>query len=250
MKSALLRETIQPPRADRPLRMLVLFCSAGGSSVGYHRAGFEEIVGVDIAPQPRYPFPFIQADALTLDERFIRSFDAVHASPPCQFATPLRHAPNGKVHPNLIPATRARLRASGLPYVIENVEAALPHMIDPVMLCGSMFGLGAGGHQLRRHRLFETNVAMSPPPCAHTEPVIGMYGGHVRCRSSKHGGRITRDFIGQDKPALAREAMGIDWMTMNEMSQAIPPAYTRWIGEHVAREARARRANERPPPGR
>lgn len=247
MKSAMLRDVIRQPCADRPLRMLVLFCSAGGSSVGYHQAGFD-VVGVDIAPQPHYPFAFIQADALSLDERFVRSFDAVHASPPCQAHTSMKHAPNGKEHVDLIPPTRARLRAWGLPYVMENVVGA--PLIDPIMLCGSMFGLGAGGHQLRRHRLFETNVAMSPPECKHTEPVIGMYGGHVRCRSTKHGGRLTRDFIGQDKPALAREAMGIDWMTMNEMSQAIPPAYTRWIGAHVAREVLARRANERPPPGR
>lgn len=235
--------------SGRRLRILVLFCSAGGSSMGYHRAGFDP-VGVDIEPQPRYPFPFIQADALKLDQRFIRSFDAIHASPPCQFATPLRHAPNGKKHPNLIPATRALLRASGLPFAIENVEAAIPHMIDPVMLCGSMFGLGAGGHQLRRHRLFESNVPMCPPGCAHTEPVIGMYGGHVRCRASKHGGRATRDFVGQDKPALAREAMGITHMTMLEMSQALPPAYTEWIGNHLAREAIARLSGHPPPPGR
>lgn len=213
---------------SRP-RLLDLFCCAGGAAAGYHRAGFD-VVGVDLKPQPRYPFAFIQHDALTLDPRFIATFDAIHASPPCQFATELRHAPGTKEHENLIPATRAVLRQSGKPYVIENVDGARSHLINPVLLCGSMFELQAGGYQLRRHRWFESNIPLNQMTCRHREPVIGVYGGHVRCRSAKHGGRRTRDFEGRDKPALAREAMGIPWATMQQLSEAIPPAYTRYIG--------------------
>lgn len=214
--------------------ILELYCCAGGAGVGYSLAGFD-VVGVDLKPQRRYPFEFMERDALELSPRWIRrNFDAVHASPPCQFATLLRHAPGGRRHPNLIPQTRELLRAAGLPYVIENVEAAADHMRAPILLCGSMFGLGAAGFQLRRHRLFESNVTIgSRGACQHREPVIGIYGGHVRCRSAKHGGRKTRDFVGYDKPALAREAMGMDWATMMEMSEAIPPAYTRHLGRQL-----------------
>lgn len=224
------------PRAakGRP-RLLDLFCCAGGAAMGYHQAGFE-VVGVDINPQPHYPFEFIQRNVLDLHWEWIEDeFHAVHASPPCQFATALRHAPGAKEHQNLIPGTRRVLGAADIPYVIENVEGARDHLRNPVMLCGSMFHLGAAGHQLQRHRLFETNWGLRPAagPCAHREPVIGVYGGHVRCRSAKHGGRRTRDFEGRDKPALAREAMGMDWATMGELSEAIPPAYTRFIGEQL-----------------
>lgn len=218
---------------DGVMRVLDLFCCAGGAGMGYYRAGFE-VVGVDINPQPRYPFAFVQADVLSLGVDWLRSFDAIHASPPCQFATELRHAPGTKEHPNLIPATRQLLQTSGRPYVIENVEGARSHLLNPVLLCGSMFGLGAAGHQLQRHRYFEASFPLSAPgDCQHQEPVIGVYGGHVRCRSAKHGGRRTRDFEGHDKPALAREAMGMDWATMGQMSEAIPPAYTEWIGRQL-----------------
>lgn len=222
-------------------RILDLFCCAGGAAKGYHEAGFE-VWGVDAKPQPRYPYAFIQHDALTLDPRFLSRFDAIHASPPCQFATELRRAPNTKEHPNLIPTTRAVLQRSSLPYVIENVEGARGHLMDPTLLCGSMFGLGVAGFQLQRHRWFETSFPLAAPRgCDHREPVIGVYGGHVRCRSAKHGGRRTRDFEGHDKPALAREAMGMDWATMQQMSEAIPPAYTRWIGERLMAQLQQQR---------
>ncbi|HYF06363.1 MAG TPA: hypothetical protein VD970_01995, partial [Acetobacteraceae bacterium] len=144
------------------------------------------------------------------------------------------HAKGAKAHADLIPATRALLKAAGVPYVIENVEGA--PLEDPVVLCGSMFGLGAeaGGtfYQLRRHRLFEASFPILAPDCRHTSPVIGLYGGHVRCRSARHGGRGTRDFVGVDKPALAHAAMGFtERVTMDEISQAIPPAYTEHIGK-------------------
>jgi DNA (cytosine-5)-methyltransferase 1 len=221
------------------MRVLDLFCGAGGAGKGYALAGFD-VVGVDIEPQPNYPFEFIQADALTIwPDFFSRHFDAVHASPPCQFGTALRHAPGAKKdHPNLIPLTRAMLKAIGLPYIIENVTGSRAHLEKPVMLCGSMFHLGAEVgdrfYQLRRHRYFECSFPLTPPQsCAHFGPCIGVYGGHVRNRSKKFGGRETRDFVDCDKPALAREAMGMSWATMGEMSQAIPPAYTHHIGRQL-----------------
>jgi DNA (cytosine-5)-methyltransferase 1 len=216
----------------RRFRLLDLFCCAGGAGRGYADAGFE-VVGVDINDQPRYPFEFRRADVLALDVDFLRSFDAIHASPPCQFATPLRHAPGGKSHPNLIPATRALLEAAGLPYVIENVVGARQHLRSPTCLCGSMFGLGTQGHQLRRHRLFESSFPIRAPACAHTSPVVGVYGGHARNRSAAHGGRGTRDPWKGGHVAACQEAMGIDWMTLDEISEAIPPAYTRFIGAQL-----------------
>lgn len=222
--------TIDP--AQGKLRLLDLYCNAGGGAKGYQRAGWY-VVGVDIVPQPRYVGDeFMCADALSLSAAWIAAnFDGVHASPPCQFGTELRHAPNGKQHPNLIPATRKLLKATGLPYIIENVRGAKAHLHNPIVLCGSMFGLGAAGHYLQRHRHFESNIAISAPgPCQHVGPCIGVYGAHVRCRSARHGGRRTRDFDNHDKPALAREAMGMDWATFAEMSEAIPPAYTEHLG--------------------
>jgi len=216
------------------MRILDLFCGAGGAGAGYADAGFE-VVGVDIAPQPNYPYTFIQQDALTFSRRWLASFDAIHASPPCQFGTALRHAPGGKKdHPNLIPATRELLKNSGRPYVIENVAGSKAHLLNPAMLCGSMFNLGVRvgeqWYQLRRHRYFETSFPFTPRRCIHGFACIGIYGGHVRCRSAKFGGRKTKDFVGADKPELAGNAMGMPWATMAEMSQAIPPAYTRYVG--------------------
>jgi DNA (cytosine-5)-methyltransferase 1 len=208
-------------------RILDLFCKAGGAARGYQLAGFD-VVGVDLAPQPRFPGPFLQADALKLDQRFLRSFDAIHASPPCQAHTAMKAAPGAKAHQDLIPATRALLQASGLPYVIENVVGA--PLLGPVMLCGSHFGLGAQGCQLRRHRLFEANFSIAQPMCAHAGPVIGVYGGHARRRSAKHGGRGTRDVWDGGHVAACREAMGIDWATLSEISEAIPPVYARHVG--------------------
>jgi DNA (cytosine-5)-methyltransferase 1 len=215
------------------MRLLDLYCCQGGAAAGYARAGWE-VVGVDLHPQPRYPFEFVQANVLGLDPEWVAGFDAIHASPPCQFATLLKHAPGGREHPNLIPATRRLLEAAGRPYVIENVEPARGHMRNPVALCGTMFGLGAQGCELRRHRLFETSFPLRPPVCSHSDgPVIGVYGGHARRRSARHGGRGTRDeWIGGHKTA-ASEAMGIDWMTLDGLSEAIPPAYTEFVGRQI-----------------
>lgn len=212
-------------------RILDLFCCAGGAGMGYARAGFD-VTGVDVVQHKNNPHPVIEADALSLDPEWIaKNFDAVHASPPCQGYTLMRHAPGAKGAPRLIRQTRELLQATGLPWVLENVEAAEDEMLNPVTLCGTMFGLGAQEHDLLRHRLFETSFSVTPLDCKHTErPVIGVYGGHARCRSAKHGGRKTRDAWDGGHKAAASEAMGIDWMTLNELSEAIPPAYTEYLG--------------------
>lgn len=214
--------------------MLDLFCNAGGAGMGYARAGFE-VVGVDLSPQKNYPFAFIQHDALTLDPRFLATFDAIHASPPCQGYTSMRHAPGAKGAPRLIGETRTMLERAGLPWIIENVEEARAEMRDPLTLCGSMFDLGAQGCRLQRHRLFESSVAISAPsPCRHDErPVIGVYGGHARRRAASAGGRGTRDVWEGGHRAAMSEAMGMTWATCAEMSEAIPPAYTEHLGRQM-----------------
>jgi DNA (cytosine-5)-methyltransferase 1 len=165
---------------SRP-RLLDLFCKAGGAGMGYSRAGFE-VVGVDKEPQQRYPFCFVQADALEYAAACGHCFDAIHASPPCQADSIMRRGRwKGREHPQLIPQTRELLISSGKPYVIENVVGA--DLIDPIMLCGSMFGLRTKhGSQLRRHRLFELNWELGCllPLCAHNRySPIGVYGGRT-----------------------------------------------------------------------
>jgi DNA (cytosine-5)-methyltransferase 1 len=212
-------------------RLLDLFCCAGGAGAGYAQAGFE-VVGIDIDPQPRYPFKFIQADALDYLFKHGQEFDAIHASPPCQAFSAMKHMPDAKEHPELVAPVRGLLQGLDVPWVIENVPGA--PLLDPVLLCGTMFGLEAEGFQLRRHRLFESNVALAvPQPCQHDKPTIGVYGGHVRCRSSKFWRNSGADFPGYDKKALAATVMGADWMTMNELSEAIPPAYTLHLGRQI-----------------
>ena len=161
----------------------------------------------------------------------LRGFDFIWASPPCQSYTSMRHAPGTKGAPRLIAAMRERLEATSALWCIENVEEARSDMRAPTLLCGSMFGLGAQGCRLQRHRLFETNFQMPRFACSHdARPVIGVYGGHARRRAASAGGRTTRDdWDGGHKPA-ASEAMGIDWMTLGEMSEAIPPVYAEAVG--------------------
>jgi DNA (cytosine-5)-methyltransferase 1 len=217
---------------SRP-RALDLCCKAGGVSEGLHRAGFE-VVGVDITRQKRYPFEFHQADALAYP---LDGFDFIWASPPCQGYTEMRHAPGAKGDaPLLIGSIRERLQASAAVWAIENVEEAAWDMRSPITLCGSMFGLGAQGCRLQRHRLIETNFPIVQPECAHDgRPVIGVYGGHARKRAASAGGRGTKDVWTGGHKTAASEAMGIDWMTLEELSEAIPPAYA----EYVGRSARA-----------
>lgn len=219
----------------RPV-ILDLFACAGGAGEGYRRAGFD-VLGVDRDPQPRNPHPTLVADVMALPVEFIRLFDAVHASPPCQGYTDLRHAPGTIGAPKLIGPVRDLLIAAGVPWVIENVDskAARAELRQPVLLCGTAFGLGAEGHQLQRHRLFETSFPLLHPGCRHdaTKPVVGVYGGHARCRAARFGGRGTVDFAGRPQRAIAAEAMGIDWMTLAEMSEALPPAYTEYVGREL-----------------
>jgi DNA (cytosine-5)-methyltransferase 1 len=223
-------------------RALDLFCGAGGATKGLQQAGFY-VVGVDFAPQKLYcGDEFYQMDALEAD---CDEFDFIWASPPCQKFCALRFMPDAKEHPNLIPETRARLVASGRPYCIENVDAApLGEAGYLTMLCGTMFGLRTadGSAELRRHRVFETSFSIPlRPKCQHHAIPLGVYGGHVRdrCRritaigvngqgtpQSGRRGRV-RQYFTIDQ---AREAMGIDWMPMSQLSQAIPPAYSEFIG--------------------
>jgi DNA (cytosine-5)-methyltransferase 1 len=207
-------------------KLLDLFCGAGGAGMGYHRAGFD-VTGVDLAPQKRYPFTFIQGDALEYVAAHGHEFDAIHASPPCQAYCDLRALHPEREYPDLIADIRRALAATGRPYVIENNDRA--PLRAPVLLCGTMFGLGTGDRELWRHRMFETTIGIIlTPQCAHrTRPkVVGVYGGS--------GGHSRRE--GGPQMALTherREAMGIDWMTRDELSQAIPPAYAEFIGRQL-----------------
>jgi DNA (cytosine-5)-methyltransferase 1 len=215
--------------STRP-RLLDLFCGAGGAAVGYHRAGFD-VVGVDNRRQPHYPYEFHEGDALEALAQYGWIFDAVHASPPCQSysATRTLHTAH---YPDLVDRTRERLEAAGVTWVIENVQGA--PLRNAVTLCGSSFGLG-----VRRHRLFETSwpIALAPP-CAHylqPEPldVTGTGGPRLDGQRADTLGGIHR------KPrnlTEARAAMRIGWMSRVELSEAVPPQYTEWLGGELLTE--------------
>lgn len=228
----------QHQTGNRP-RLLDLFCGAGGAAMGYHKAGWD-VVGVDIAPQPNYPFEFCQQNALNVNMAYHVStwgFDAIHASPPCQAYTHARHIANrGRAdHPRLIEATRELLQAVGLPYVIENVPGA--PLVDPILLCGSMFGLG-----VRRHRLFETNWPILAPTCTHAYEGEPRYPSTPRADGSRPMSAIVNPLASGVSHELMAEAMGIDWMTKagerpsRELHEAIPPAYTEFIGADLLRQ--------------
>jgi len=223
-------------------RLLDLFCGAGGAAMGYHRAGFE-VYGIDNRPQPHYPFPFLQMDALDAMDRLIRGegltfsngetlymadFDAYHASPPCQEYSVLKSL-KSKTFAKLVEPVRERLIATGKPYVIENVVGS--PLVNPLLLCGTMFDL-----RVQRHRLFETNpeIYFLPFSCNHW--------GRVQPRNDKRGESkvaclekypfltVTgHDFRNRD----GSKAMGIDWMNNHELAEAIPPAYTEFIGKYL-----------------
>lgn len=203
-------------------RLLDLFCGAGGAGMGYYRAGFD-VVGVDIKPQPRYPFEFIQADAMTFS---LDGFDAIHASPPCQHYSAMTRVRGEAVvnsHPDLVGATRLRLIESGKSWVIENVVGA--PLSNTLMLCGSMFP----PLEVRRHRLFEGDVPVFTPSCNHSikaVPVYGHSGAGANSGRERKRGRT-------NGVADWKRAMGIDWMTGSELAEAIPPAYTEYIGRHL-----------------
>jgi DNA (cytosine-5)-methyltransferase 1 len=217
---------------SRP-RLLDLFCGAGGCSVGYHRAGFE-VVGVDIRPQKNYPFEFHQADAMTFP---LEGFDAIDASPPCQRYSITRRMHNdGEDHPDLVAATRHRLIASGVPWIIENVVGS--PLFNATTLCGLMFGL-----KVLRHRLFETSFMVMTPP--HPKHPSGNLTNASRGYNTGESGFVCvagHNFVRE----AGAQAMGIDWpMTRPELAQAIPPAYTEFIGGFLMEEIIRRQIHER-----
>ena len=209
---------------SRPL-LLDLFCCEGGAAVGYHRAGFD-VIGVDIDPQPNYPFTFVQGDALDKINTIGREVDAIHASPPCQSYTTMSNR-HGSHELELIGETRWMLRAIGVPYAIENVCGARSHMESPIMLHGGQFGLN-----LYRPRLFESNVILTPPPKApRPKDAAAVYGRREDRRllwTRADGSELRAASLDE-----AREAMGMPWATWNGCREAIPPAYTEFIGRQL-----------------
>jgi DNA (cytosine-5)-methyltransferase 1 len=202
------------------MRILDLFCGAGGAAMGLHRACPDAvIVGVDIAPQKHYPFMFVQGDAMATP---LEGYDFIWASPPCQAHSALKHYGTnlGRAWPDYIPNLRLRLLVAGAPYVIENVLRA--PLLRPALLCGQMFGL-----PLMRHRLFETNWPLLVPP--HVVPCLRRHNGKVVTVAGHGGGRSRSNrrmnWIKQEGQA----AMGIDWMTRRELTQSVPPAYSEFI---------------------
>lgn len=206
-------------------KVLDLFCGEGGASEGYRRAGFD-VDGVDNRPMRHYPGSFTLADALdVLDSDAVDDYDVIHASPPCQRFSALNNGTwgNASGHPDLIGPVRELLQRWGGVYVIENVPGS--PLVDPVRLCGSMFGLRIAEGYLRRHRLFETNAALvPPPPCAHSGQAIGVYG------HGRGGGPLRGRSANADQ---ARRLMGMPWASRDGCSQAIPPVYTEWIGRQL-----------------
>ena len=216
-------------------KLLDLFCGAGGAGMGYHRAGFE-VVGVDINPQPNYPFEFIQGDALEVGRAIGAQFNAIHASPPCQRyseATPMKYRDS---HPDMIAPTREMLQGLGLPYSIENVENARGELIAPVKLCGTMFGL-----PIWRHRYFEMwpSTLVLTPPCNHRHGKMWTVKGvrmmePVLCTGGGDGRRAARQtHRPRGKVKHIRLAMELPWMLQRELTESIPPAYTEFIGKHL-----------------
>lgn len=200
--------------------LLDLFCKAGGAGEGYRRAGFT-VLGVDIEPQPRYRAGwFVQADALEFVAKYGHMFDAIHASPPCQRYSQLTPTQYKDSHPDLIDPTRQALKATGKPYIIENVAGARRELKSPLMLCGTMFGLN-----IWRHRYFELggfDIFFTPPCCHGKEPVL--VSGTFRRKGQKR-----REY----SVAECKEAIGIDWMTRTELDEAIPPVFTTFIGRQL-----------------
>lgn len=205
-------------------KLLDLFCCQGGAGTGYAEAGFD-VVGVDIDPQPRYPFEFHQADAIEYARAHGKEFDAIHASPPCQAHTNAQKI-MGNDHPDLIEPTRELLLVLGKPFVIENVPLA--PLIDPVELCGAMFGL-----ETYRHRLFETNWELTAPEHpAHVARTTKM-GRPPKPGEYMH---VVGNFSGVDR---GREVMRMPWANRDGLREAIPPTYTQYIGEQLLNQIRA-----------
>lgn len=245
-------------------RLLDLFCGAGGCTKGYQRSGFY-VVGVDVRPQPNYcGDEFVQADALDVLRHsgfgaWESNFDAIHASPPCQAKSSLRTLHPNRDYPDLIEPVRALLLETGLPYVIENVEGAKRDLVDPVLICGSMFDPPL---DVKRHRYFEANWPLEPPvwPCRHK---LWDYRYRSLDQRNKKGSRVVQVFGGNNhgreyllsrvvgvhghtnysgEAELRNAAMGIQWMRQDELAEAIPPVYTELIGAQLLDHLRARTA--------
>jgi DNA (cytosine-5)-methyltransferase 1 len=209
-------------------KLLDLFCGAGGASMGYHRAGFD-VTGIDIKPQKNYPFQFIQGDALNPPVDLTK-FDVIHASPPCQAYSSCTPMEAKKAHPALIPQIRAMLEGTGKPFVIENVISA--PLKRSAVLCGTMFNLKdeLENIYLRRHRAFESNVLlMSFGGCRCDTVETAFVSGHMG-KLNRHPSHGTK--AGNEN---ASKMMGIDWMKRDEIIEAIPPAYTEFIGKQLLR---------------
>lgn len=222
-------------------KLLDLFCGQGGASEGYRRAGFD-VVGVDIEDQPYYPFEFHKEDALKFALENYQQFDAIHASPPCQAHSHSRYVRKND-HPDFIVATRNLLKLIGKPWVIENVKGA--PLDNPIELCGCMFGL-----RTYRERLFEfstmeildtKNSAMDSMDYKFSTLIIPQPKHQPHTAKITKMGRkpvdgefmhIVGNFIGAQE---ARDAMDAQWMTRDGLAQAIPPAYTKYIGRYLKR---------------
>lgn len=212
-------------------RLLDLFCGAGGAAVGYARAGFT-VVGVDSHPMPNFPYEFHQDDAFEFLAAHGHEFDVVHASPPCQSYSDLaKRNKNGHLWPRLIEPIREALQANGRPYVIENVEGA--PLLAPIVLCGTMFPT----LRVLRHRLFESSFQLKLSPLRHRLPHPLVFTHDKR---KAHYGKLNQDesFVqvtggGNCTVRNAKLAMGIGWMTKNEMNEAIPPAYSQFLGRQM-----------------
>ncbi len=207
------------------MKLLDLFCGAGGASMGYSRAGFE-VVGVDINLQPHYPFEFHQEDAIEYLREHQHEFDVIHASPPCQKFSTTYNLPGVGIYPDLIEPVRILLLETGKPFIIENVIGA--PLDNPILLCGTMFGL-----KLIRHRMFECRPPIWFPP-SHCQCKT-LFTNSARGYSSFEKGATAITVAGNNYSLVdGKKAMGIDWMTSREeLSEAIPPAYTEWIGKQI-----------------
>lgn len=213
-------------------KLLDLFCKAGGASMGYHQAGFD-VVGVDLRPQPNYPFTFMQADVRELPRFYLAAFDFIHASPPCQAYSPLGALSPDKEYPDLVAFTRSLLTASGVPYVIENVMTAPLIKKRSIVLCGEMFGL-----RTYRHRRFELSHpwVTAPPHPKHVKLTA------TKQRKARWAEGWHVSITGDVGTYVGPEGMGIDWMTGHELCEAIPPVYTRFIGEQLLSHLNMREA--------
>ncbi|MFE9474416.1 SAM-dependent methyltransferase [Streptomyces griseofuscus] len=203
---------------QRP-RLLDLFCCQGGAAKGYTDAGFD-VTGVDLHPQPRYPYRFVQADAIAFVLTHGAGFDFIHASPPCQHDSECQRI-QGNTHPDLIAPTRTALEATGRPWVIENVRGAVPKLRGPVMLCGPMFGVDT-----YRHRYFEPGGGFTLPQPEHPAHTVQQAKMGRPVPPGQYG-QFVGNFSGV---GLARRVMGVPWMNRDGIRECIPPAYTRWIG--------------------